>query len=95
MRAVAPAMGEHIRVVATGFLQRVGQDWQAAERAIGVDAVGEREDRGRAPARIDGDGAEGIAEDVSDELGLVDLLFEEPLEVVSITANYSFIFLIY
>src|SRR4051794_13148993 len=51
-------------VVAARVLQGVGQDGQVVEATVLVDGIGEGRDGGRPPGGIEGDGAEGVADDV-------------------------------
>src|SRR4051794_21078656 len=55
--------------VATSVLQRVRQDWRPVEGAFVVDALREREHRGRAPGGVDRRGAEGIAGNTPEQVG--------------------------
>jgi hypothetical protein len=61
------AVGEDVRVVAAGVFEGIGQDRHAVEGTVVVDAASERDDGGREPGGIDGDGPEGIAEDVAEQ----------------------------
>src|SRR4051812_30949432 len=47
-----PAVKQDVRVVAAGFFQRIGEDRHAVEGTVGVDAVGEGDNGGRAPCGI-------------------------------------------
>lgn len=60
--AVAPAVGQHVGVVAAGFLQGIGQYRQAVERTVGVDRRGEGQgDDGRGePIGLAGDRSERV-----------------------------------
>ena len=53
MGAVAAKMGEEVLVVAPGVLQGIGQDGEAVESAVLVDAGSEGDDIGCEPRVID------------------------------------------
>src|SRR5690349_5601475 len=72
--ATRPAMRQNIGVVAAGLLQRVGEDGQAAEGTVLVDAPGGAVDGRGAPGRVEGDGAEEVAEEAAEKGGLLLLL---------------------
>ena len=57
MRPALVAVGEDVGVVAPGILQRIGQDRQAVEGTVGVDAPGELDDRGGEPGGVEDGGA--------------------------------------
>ena len=56
--------------MAASIFQRIGQDRQAIESAVGVDRFGQGDDVGRAPTGINGDWAEGVAEYVAESICL-------------------------
>src|SRR5262249_5965709 len=68
---------ESVGVGPPGVLQYVGQDRQTVERPVRVDASRQSHDGGREPGRVNGDGAERVAEDVAEE---VRLLIASPTE---------------
>jgi hypothetical protein len=70
MRAWAPAVVKDFPARTPRLLQGVGQDRQLVEGPVVVDGLGEVEDGGRSPGRVEGHGAEGVAEDVSEKLNL-------------------------
>jgi hypothetical protein len=64
-------VGEDVCVVAPGFFQGVGEDGKTrgvefARRhdTLVVGGLGEVDDGGSTPDEVDGDGSEGVAEDV-------------------------------
>src|SRR6266496_3925822 len=64
-------MTENLRVGAASFLQSIGQDGELVEGSVIVDAL--RQFRNRAalpgePGGVDGDGAEGVAADLTEEV---------------------------
>lgn len=61
-------VGQDVRVVAARVLERVREDGEVAERAVGVDRLGHSDGGGRSPDRIERDWAEGVAEDVTNVL---------------------------
>jgi len=65
MRPSRTAVVQHVVVVATRVLQRIGENRHAVERPLRVDACGKRDDIGREPRRGDGDEAEGVTEDAA------------------------------
>ena len=66
-----PAVEQDICVRAAGFFEGVREDRQAVEGAILVDRGGNGLDGRREPCGIGGDGSEGIAENVAEEIGLL------------------------
>ena len=67
MRPRSPAVIEDVGVLAPGILESVGEDREAVEGPIGVDAFGEGENGGREPGEIEGDAVERVADDVAEE----------------------------
>src|SRR5262249_18322749 len=63
-----PAMVEDVAVSAAGVFQRVGQDRHAVEGAFLVDRRGETGEIAGLPGGIDDHGAEGVAEDITDQV---------------------------
>ena len=59
------------RILAPSFFEGVGQYRQVFKPAVVVDASGHQHDGPRPPGWVEGDGAEGVAEDVKyqDNLG--------------------------
>ena len=51
MRAVAAAVGEDLGIGAAGFFEGIGEDGEAVEGAVGVDALGDLGDGGLVPVR--------------------------------------------
>src|SRR5262249_46391526 len=79
MRPVAAAVMRDVVVIAAGIHQSVGEDRHALEGVLLVDGVGQIDDRGCKPARIERDGAEGVAEDTAESadrslMSLIDCL---------------------
>jgi len=74
-------VGQHVGVVAPRFFQRIGQDWQAVEGAISVDAGGQGDGGFGSPKRIEGDWPERVAEDAAEEA--VPLLQPDDVPLVS------------
>ncbi len=60
------AVAEDVLVVAPGILKGIGQNGHAVEGTLGVDSAGEGNDGGREPNWVKGDGAEGVAEDITE-----------------------------
>src|SRR5260370_1202871 len=85
MRPVGSAMGKNIAVVAAGLFEGVGEDRQAVEGPVLVHGLGKSSDRGREPTRVESDGAEGVAENVTQEGGLLfafaQLVFRQELVI--------------
>ncbi len=65
MLARLPAVFQHIDIRAAGIFQRIRQDWHAVVGPVVVDGLREGGDIAGEPGRGDGDGPEGVAEDVS------------------------------
>ena len=65
MRPFASAMGDDFLTVATGIHQGIGKNGHSVEGSFLVNGVGYIDDGGCEPTRVDGDGAEGVAEDVT------------------------------
>ena len=80
------AVVENIGVFAPGILESVGEDRKAVEGSIGVDAFGEGKDGRGEPGWVEGDGAEGVAEDVPNERHLRRALFPFT-RMVAVAAN--------
>ena len=59
--------------IAPGFFQRIGQDGQAVEGAVGVDAGGEGDGGFRSPAGVECDRAERVAENAAEEVAADDV----------------------
>ncbi|VTT99314.1 acetylornithine deacetylase : Acetylornithine deacetylase or succinyl-diaminopimelate desuccinylase OS=Singulisphaera acidiphila (strain ATCC BAA-1392 / DSM 18658 / VKM B-2454 / MOB10) GN=Sinac_6205 PE=4 SV=1: Peptidase_M20: M20_dimer [Gemmataceae bacterium] len=64
------AVRQDVGAVTPGILQRIGEDRHAVERPLVVDALRQRENRGRAPRRIERHGAERVPEDVAEKFGV-------------------------
>src|SRR5262249_38513544 len=71
MGAWTAAVVKDIPARTPSLLKGVGQDRQLVEGPVVVDGLGEVEDGGRSPGRIEDDRAEGVAEDVLKESKLV------------------------
>jgi hypothetical protein len=65
-----PAVVQDVGVVASGVLERIGQDRHPVECSLSVDAFSQSDGGFGTPRSFNGDGAEGIAEDVSEEVAL-------------------------
>ncbi len=83
-------------VIAAGVHQGVTEDWHSFENSFVVNRAGQVEDGGGEPARIERHGAEGVAEDVAEEVhksvrfGLVNLTqfaIDLPLQILPTTTN--------
>jgi len=72
--SVAATVIEHVGGLAAGDLQRVGQDRHPVEGAVVMNRECEDDGGGRESFRVEGDGAEGVAEDVAEEVGLREAL---------------------
>ncbi|HEV3440275.1 MAG TPA: hypothetical protein VG122_23175 [Gemmata sp.] len=70
MLARLSAVVQDIFVVTLCVLKGIGQDGHSVKGFLGVDAVGERNDCGSEPGGVEGDGAEWVAEDVTEQCGL-------------------------
>src|SRR5262245_38259109 len=75
VRTGSAAVVQDVGVVAPGLFEGVRENRHPVERPLGVDAVGERDDRFGEPTGIEGDGAEGVAEDLSNQESLYSGLF--------------------
>jgi hypothetical protein len=60
------AVVENDGVFAPGVLEGVGEDWHRGELARLVHLPGQLHDGGGTPVRVEGDGVEGVAEDVAE-----------------------------
>src|SRR5262245_42761920 len=67
VRTTAAAVVEDVGVVAPRVLQCIRQDRHPVKGFLLIDAFGERDDAGGEPRRVNSAGAEGVAEDTSDE----------------------------
>ena len=67
MRAVAAEVGQQLGRAAPGIFERVSQDRQSVEGAVGVDALGESDGGRGPPGKFEGDGAERVAEDLAED----------------------------
>jgi len=91
MRPAAAAMVDDLFVIATGVHQGIRKDRHAVEGAVFVDGLGDFDDVGREPARIERDGAEGVAEDVAEEATTIGLVFEiPPIASSNVLFQYDF-----
>src|SRR4029077_5276851 len=70
MRPLSPAVRQYVGIRATGSFEGVGQVRHAVECTLAVDAHCQGDDFGRSPSGFKGDGAEGVAEDVTEQVGL-------------------------
>src|SRR5689334_11058060 len=77
MRPRRAQMREDVGAVAACFLQGVGKDGEAVslqrpgwQGAVVVGGLSEGNDGGRLPCVLDGDGAEGVAEDAVQQVAL-------------------------
>jgi hypothetical protein len=61
-------VADDLLVLAAGVHQRIRQDRHPLEGLVVVDRSGQADDIGRSPTRVEGHGAEGIAEDVANGL---------------------------
>jgi hypothetical protein len=59
------AVVQDVFVVAPGILKGIGKDGHSVKGSLVVDAIGEGKYGGSEPRGVEGDGAEGIAEDVN------------------------------
>src|SRR4051812_43248989 len=75
------AVVEDVFVVATGVLKCIGEDRHPVKGTLLVDVFGKSDDGGSQPRRVDGDGAEGVAEDVSQQRTLRLLLTVEVINL--------------
>ena len=66
MLAGLAAVVKDVRIGAAGVFERVAEDGHPVEGPAVVDGLCQRDDGGRLPGGIDGDGAEGVAEDVAE-----------------------------
>jgi hypothetical protein len=64
-------MAQDFRVGTSGFFQGVGEDAHLVKGAVDVDCLRESFHLGGEPRGVDGDGAERIAEDVTEEVSVV------------------------
>ena len=71
VRPVAATMRNDLLLLAAGVHERIGQDRHPLEGLIVVDRPGEADNVGRSPTRVEGHGAEGVAEDVANKLRTV------------------------
>ncbi len=69
MRPLAAAVVQDVFVVATCILKGVGQDRHPVEGTLGVDAFGECGHVRSQPSGIDGHRAEGVTNDLTQEVG--------------------------
>src|SRR5262249_2400638 len=70
MLAARATMLQDVGIVAAGLFQRVAENRHALEGPPVVDSLGEGDDVGGAPNRIDGHGTERVAENVTEESSL-------------------------
>ena len=63
MLAWLSAVVQHFFVVATGILKGIGEDGHSVKGFIGVDASGKGKDGRCEPGAVEGDRAEGVADD--------------------------------
>src|ERR1022692_393097 len=70
MRPRPSAVAQDFLVIATGFVQGVSQDGHSVESTVVVDRLGQLDDGGRKPYGVERYGAEGVAEDVTEQVGL-------------------------
>src|ERR1700677_3967368 len=66
MRPRRSAVGQHVAVVTTDFFQGVRKDGQAVEGSVVVDGLRRGDHLGREPGVVEDDGAEWVAEDVTE-----------------------------
>src|SRR5262249_43800714 len=65
MLAGLAAVVQDVGVIAGGVFEGVGEDGKTVEGAVIVDGLGQCGDVRRSPGRIDGDGTEGVAEELT------------------------------
>ena len=73
MRAVATAVVENVSVVASAILKRISKDRHSLKGSVGVDALCDAANRTVIPSEpcwVDGDGAEKVADDFSQQVTL-------------------------
>ena len=70
MLARLPAMVQDVGVIAASVFEGIGEDGQAVEGAVVVDGLSQGGDVRRSPGGVERDGAEGIAEDSTEQVGL-------------------------
>jgi len=68
MRPVAPAMADDLFVLATGIHQCIGKYRHTLEGFVFVDSASDIDDVGGSPTGVKRHGAEGVAEDVAEEI---------------------------
>lgn len=68
-------MQKDLFVVATGVLKGIRENGHSVEGAVFVDSLSEREYGGAEPGRVESDGAEGVAEDVTKKCNLLSEFF--------------------
>ena len=74
MLARLSAMVQDVFVVTSGVLKGITKDRHSVKGFLFVDASGERMDCGREPRLVEGDGAEWVAEDVTQQIGQVGII---------------------
>jgi len=60
-------MVQNFRIVAACFFQGIGKGRKADEGPVVVDLLGQMDHLGGEPGGVEGDGVEGIADDVTDQ----------------------------
>ena len=79
MWAKATEVIQHVEVIATSFFERIGENGQAVEGTLFVNASRERNGGFRPPRRSEGDWPEWVAEDAAEETQMSNLLCKEDL----------------
>lgn len=69
-RAAVAAVGEHIALMAAGVLEGVGKNRHAIEGPIDVQRLGQCNDRGGPPSRVERHRAERVSDHATQERGL-------------------------
>jgi hypothetical protein len=64
MFARLTAMKKDIRIFATRFLQSIRKNGHSVKRFVCVDAISKRNDSGSEPSGVNGNRAEGVADNV-------------------------------
>jgi hypothetical protein len=57
-------------ILAPGLFEGIGQDGHVLETPLLVQGPGQLHDGRRSPSRVDGDGAEGVAEEITEQVAL-------------------------
>lgn len=74
VRPQSAAMIEDRRIIAAGVHEGIGEDRHAVEGTVLVDAARDPDGVRGSPARVEGNGSEGVREEVADQQHLRELL---------------------